>query len=76
MIYFIRLLLIVILAFISYGYYLNDTLYQSGDKWIGIAVLLIAFVLLPTFIYHRYKNKKLSDFELNIDKIKENAKDF
>mgnify|MGYP000185374198 CR=1 FL=1 len=27
-----------------------------------IGVLLIAFVLMPLFIYHRYKNKNVKDY--------------
>jgi hypothetical protein len=75
MIYVIRFLLIVILILIAYGYYIKETVGKIGDKYIGIAVLLIAFVFLPLFIYHRYKNKKLSDFQIDMEKIKEQAKD-
>lgn len=76
MIHFIRLLLVIILGLIAYGFFTSEKSGDTGDKFIGIAVLLIAFVLLPVFIYHRYKNKKLSDFEIDMEKIKENAKDF
>jgi hypothetical protein len=48
---------------------------KIGDKYVGIAVLIITFVFLPLFIYHRYKNKKLSDFQIDMDKIREKAKD-
>lgn len=75
MIYIIRILLAVILGLIAYGYYLKESVGKIGDKYIGIAVLMIAFVFLPLFIYHRYKNKKLSDFQIDMAKIKEQAKD-
>lgn len=76
MIYVIRFLLVVILGLIAYGYYLKETVGKIGDKYVGVAVLLITFVFLPLFIYHRYKNKKLSDFQIDMEKIKEQAKDF
>jgi hypothetical protein len=75
MIHIIRLLLVVILGLIVYGYYLKETEGKIGDKYVGIAVLIITFVFLPLFIYHRYKNKKLSDFQIDMDKIREKAKD-
>ena len=75
MIYIIRILLAVILGLIAYGYYHKESVGKIGDKYIGIAVLMIAFVFLPLFIYHRYKNKKLSDFQIDMAKIKEQAKD-
>jgi hypothetical protein len=60
--YIIRILLAAIIGFIGYGYYLKNTTINEGDKWIGIGVLLIAFVLMPLFIYHRYKNKNVKDY--------------
>jgi|688.fasta_scaffold00644_22 hypothetical protein len=75
MIHIIRLLLVAIFGLIAYGYYLKETVGKIGDKYVGIAVLIITFVFLPLFIYHRYKNKKLSDFQIDMDKIREKAKD-
>ena len=62
MIYIIRIILTAIIGLIGYGYYLKNTTINEGDKWIGIGVLLIAFVLMPLFIYHRYKNKNVKDY--------------
>ena len=53
----LRLLLILVIGFIVYGYYLNDATEGSGEKFIGFGVLLFAFILMPLFIYQRYKNK-------------------
>lgn len=60
--YIIRIILVTIIGFIGYGYYLKNTGITDGDKWVGIGVLLIAFVLMPLFIYHRYKNKNVKDY--------------
>jgi hypothetical protein len=60
--YIIRIILVAIIGLIGYGYYLKNTDTADGDKWIGIGVLLIAFVLMPLFIYHRYKNKNVKDY--------------
>ena len=39
----------------------------NGDKWIGIGVLLIAFLLIPLFLYSRFKNKEVRERMLNFD---------
>ena len=59
-----------------YGFYVKSTGDFNGEIIVGIAVLLIAFVLMPLFIFHRYKNKDLSEFRLDewFEKLKENEK--
>ena len=66
--YIIRILLFIVLGFIAYGYYHKNNGSEQGDKWIGIGILIMAFVLMPLFIYHRYKNKNLNDYMFKIDK--------
>ncbi len=40
-----------------------------GRKVTGIGVLILAFVLLPLFIFHRYRHKKAEDYMLDKEKI-------
>lgn len=73
---FLIVLLIIVLSLIGAGYYLKETGDLNGEIVIGIGVLLIAFVLMPAFIYHRYKNKDLSSFNIsNFDKDEVRKKD-
>lgn len=65
--YLLRLLFFIALIFIVYGYYEKNTEATAGDKWVGIGVLIIAMVWMPLFLWHRYKNKKLTDFVLKND---------
>ena len=58
----LRLLLVSCLGLIGYGYYLNTDAAGSGEKFIGIGVLVFAFILMPLFIYYRYKNKDLRNY--------------
>jgi len=58
----ISFVLIVVLGMLSYGYYVKQSGDGNGEIIIGISVLAVAFVLMPLFIYHRYKNKNLKDF--------------
>ena len=69
--YVIRILFIIILVLIGVGYYFkNNNDHVVGDRWVGIAILLTAFVLMPIFIIHRWKGKKVSDYMLNEKNIK------
>ena len=67
-------LLVLVLVVLGYGFYLKNTGDLNGEIVIGIGVLIIAFILMPLFIFYRYKNKDLSNFKLKnfMDKEKEN----
>mgnify|MGYP000014324040 FL=1 len=58
----IRLLLLSFIALVGAGTYLQSVKAEKGDFYVGIGVLLLAFVLLPLFVYHRYKGKDLSKY--------------
>lgn len=56
-------------------YYSGDIL--TGDRFIGITILTAVFVLMPMFLYHRWKNRKVKDYMLtedNINKMREFSK--
>jgi len=59
---FITLLILIIAGFIV-GYYIVGQGNPIGEVIIGIDVLVVAFVLMPLFLYHRYKNKDLANFK-------------
>ena len=72
----LKLILFLALGLIVYGFYLNSSAVGTGEKYIGVGVLVFAFILMPMFIYHRYKNKDLrtysfKDFANPPDKKKE-----
>ena len=60
----LKLILILTLGLIGYGFYLNSSASGTGEKFIGIGVVVFAFILMPLFIYHRYKNKDLRNYSL------------
>jgi len=60
--YVIIFVLVLTLGMLATGFYLKNAGDANGDIIIGLGVLMVAFVLMPLFIYHRYKNKKISDF--------------
>ncbi|SHI85486.1 hypothetical protein [Aquimarina spongiae] len=69
--YIIRILFVAILASILVGYYFkNIGDHTTGDKFVGVAILVASFVLMPIFIYHRWKNKKVKDYMLTEENLK------
>ncbi len=59
-------LIVIAFSFISFGYFQkNNDL--NGDKWIGIGVLLVAFIVIPLFLYYRFQNKETRERMLNFD---------
>jgi protein-S-isoprenylcysteine O-methyltransferase Ste14 len=67
--YTIRIVLIITVLIIVTGLVLLQYQFKKANFVVGIGVLLFAFVLLPLFLYHRYKGKKLTDYTLDKDKI-------
>ncbi len=63
--YVISAILIIVLGLLTYGFSIKNSGEGNGEIIIGISVLIIAFVLMPLFIYHRYKNKDLSNFKFD-----------
>ena len=60
--YVLITILVSILGALSYGFYIKSTGDTNGEIIIGIGVLAVAFVFMPLFIFHRYKNKNKGDF--------------
>ena len=62
----ILFILLTTLSAISIGVYLR---YQGnillGDKFIGFSTLAIVLILMPLFIFKRYKNKRIKDYLIN-----------
>ena len=66
----------VLLALIT-GFIIKSNQTVLGDRIIGLTILITAFIFMPLFIYHRWKDKKLSDYTLttkNFEKMKETVK--
>ncbi|MDX1544214.1 MAG: hypothetical protein R3214_09735 [Christiangramia sp.] len=66
-----KILGILILIAIAVGFYFRltgDVL--TGDRIIGISVLVSAFILMPVFLYVRWKGKRLKDYTLSEENMK------
>lgn len=75
----IRILFFLILTSFSIGFYVRhfEETYK-GDRIIGLSVLATVFILMPVFLVHSWKGKKLQDYMLtkeNLDKMKDKGVD-
>ena len=53
------------------GIYLLQTEHPKAQIVMGLGVFFLSFLLMPVFIYHRYKGGKYKKYQLNDEKIKE-----
>tara|TARA_B100000029_G_scaffold462870_1_gene495711 strand:+ start:387 stop:584 length:198 start_codon:yes stop_codon:yes gene_type:complete len=60
-------MLIISISLIISGYIIDGL---NSQKFIGIGTLLFFFIVIPSFLYYRWKNKKLKDFILNNEDLK------
>lgn len=58
----VKIVLVIVILLIAIGYYFKNTNHPKGDVLIGVGILSLAFVLMPLFIYSRYRDKKLKSF--------------
>ena len=76
--FILKLLSVFILIAVATGFYYKAIDEDATeDKILGLSVLAFSFLLLPLFLYHRWKGKKLEDYTLsdkNLKKMKERNK--
>ncbi|AVR45021.1 hypothetical protein C7S20_06900 [Christiangramia fulva] len=72
---FMKILGISILIAIGVGFYFRLSGNElTGDRIIGISVLVSSFILMPIFLYVRWKGKRLKDYTLsqeNMEKMRD-----
>ncbi|MBU2526593.1 MAG: hypothetical protein KKC03_08340 [Bacteroidetes bacterium] len=68
----LRLLLLFVLSSFGYGFYLRSQADPQAEFFIGLSVLVLCLILMPLFIYHRYKDKDLSALTFKGFEKKEN----
>ena len=64
-------LFIVFLVWMVIGGYLLYTEHIKAKIVMGLGVFFMSFILMPVFIYYRYKDGKYKKYILDDNKIKE-----
>ena len=58
----IRILLFIVIGLIGSGLYMQSSKMDKSELFIGSGVLVLAFLLIPLFVYHGYKGKDLTRY--------------
>ena len=51
------------------GFYVKSGDPRAGDLMIGLSLVCGFFIIMPLFIYHRWKDRKVQDYMLNKENI-------
>ena len=76
--YFLTILFVSVLIALGIGFYIKSEDEATGKLIIGLTLMVGFFVLMPLFIYHRWKNRSVKDYMLtkeNIKKMQDYQKD-
>jgi len=76
--YFLIILLLIVVSGTCIGFYIRSENMVTGDFIIGLSIAITFFLLMPLFIYYRWKNKSVKDYMLtkeNLDKMRKYGKD-
>ena len=74
MVYFLRILLIAVFTGMGIGFYVKSSDENSGHLIIGASIVVGVFILMPVFIYHRWKDRSVKYYIVtkeNIEKMRE-----
>ncbi|WP_435260688.1 hypothetical protein [Tenacibaculum sp. nBUS_03] len=61
----IKILFIIFLVWMTTGIYLLNTNHEKAPIVMGLGVFYMSFILMPIFIYHRYKDGKYKKYVIN-----------
>lgn len=67
----IKILFIIFILWMCVGAYLLNTEHEKAEIVMGLGVFYLSFLLMPIFIYHRYRDGKYKKYQLNDQKLKE-----
>lgn len=58
----LKILFVLFLVWMSVGAYLEYTDHPKGKVVVGLGVLFLSFILMPLFIFHRFKGGKYKKY--------------
>ncbi len=67
----LKILFVVFIAWMVTGFSLIKMEHPKAQIVMGLGVLFLAFILMPLFIYYRYKDGKYQKYIINDDKLNE-----
>ncbi|KGL59960.1 hypothetical protein PHEL49_0825 [Polaribacter sp. Hel1_33_49] len=60
---------VIFLVWMTIGFYLINIEHQKAQVVMGLGVFYFSFLLMPLFIYYRYRDGKYKKYILNDEKL-------
>lgn len=67
----LKALFIIFVIWMCVGIYLVQTEHPKAQIVMGLGIFFLSFLLMPVFIYYRYRDGKYKKYQFNDKKIKE-----
>lgn len=67
----LKILFIIFVVWMCVGIYFLQTGHPKAQIVMGLGVFFLSFLLMPIFIYYRYRDGKYKKYQLNDEKIKD-----
>jgi len=65
----LQILFLIAVIGASYGFYIKSDDLAKGDLFIGLSLVLLFFIVMPLFIYRRWKDRDVKDYMLTKENI-------
>ncbi|WOC39320.1 hypothetical protein [Polaribacter sp. HL-MS24] len=69
--YLLKIMFIIFVVWIAIGIYLIQMEHPKAHIVMGLGIFYFSFLLMPIFIYHRYKDGKYKKYILNDQKLRD-----
>lgn len=69
----LKILLVIFLIWMIVGIYMLNIQHEKAQVVMGLGVFFMSFILMPLFIFHRYKDGKYKKYVINNDKKEKDA---
>jgi hypothetical protein len=67
----LKIMFVIFLVWMTVGIYLINTDHEKAQIVMGLGIFYFSFLLMPIFIYHRYKDGKYKKYILNDQKLRD-----
>lgn len=67
----IKILFVIFLIWMVLGFYFLKIEHEKAEVVMGLGVLFLSFILMPIFIYYRYKDGKYKKYIINDEKLRD-----
>lgn len=67
----LKIMFVIFVVWVVTGIYLINVAHEKAQIVMGLSIFYFSFLLMPIFIYHRYKDGKYKKYILNDQKLRD-----